>query len=66
MQNVQLAKQFETIVREDDRFEIPADRHMGMVVFRLKGDNSLTEQLLKKLNSSGKKSISLSDAHLFQ
>ena len=27
---------------------------MGMIVFRLKGDNSLTEELLKKLNSSGK------------
>ena len=29
-------------------------RHMGMVVFRLKGDCSMTESLLKKLNSSGK------------
>ena len=29
-------------------------RHMGMVVFRLKGDCSMTEALLKKLNSSGK------------
>ena len=27
---------------------------MGMVVFRLKGDCSMTETLLKKLNSSGK------------
>ena len=33
------------------RFEIPAARHMGMVVFRLKGDNAMTEKLLKKLNS---------------
>ena len=29
-------------------------RHLGMVVFRLKGDCSMTETLLKKLNSSGK------------
>ncbi len=36
------------------RFEIPAARHMGMVVFRLKGENALTEKLLKKLNSRSK------------
>jgi hypothetical protein len=27
---------------------------MGMVVFRLKGENALTEKLLKKLNSRSK------------
>ena len=41
-------------VRSDARFEIPAARHLGMVVFRLKGDCAMTEKLLKKLNSSGK------------
>ena len=39
------------MVRSDNRFEIPAARHMGMVVFRLKGDCAMTEKLLKKLNS---------------
>ena len=39
------------MVRSDTRFEIPAARHMGMVVFRLKGDCAMTEKLLKKLNS---------------
>ena len=38
-------------MRSDNRFEIPAARHMGMVVFRLKGDCAMTEKLLKKLNS---------------
>ena len=52
-QGVKLAQKFEALVKSDDRFEIPAKRHLGMVVFRLKGDNSFTEQLLKKLNSSG-------------
>jgi len=33
---------------------IPAKKHLGMVVFRLKGDNELTEKLLKRLNSEGK------------
>lgn len=38
----------------DARFEIPATRHLGLVVFRLRGENSLTERLLKKMNSRGR------------
>ena len=53
-ENVRLAGKFEALVRSDCRFEIPATRHLGMVVFRLKGDCAMTEKLLKKLNSSGK------------
>jgi histidine decarboxylase len=44
---------FESLVRNDRRFELPAERHLGLVVFRLKGENELTEQLLKEVNSSG-------------
>ena len=51
---VRLAMAFEELVKMDTRFEIPAKRHLGMVVFRMKGHNQLTEMLLKKLNSSGK------------
>ncbi|XP_028966482.1 histidine decarboxylase [Galendromus occidentalis] len=51
---VHLAKYFEDLVSVDQRFEIPAKRHLGMVVFRLRGANILTEMLLKKLNSSGR------------
>jgi histidine decarboxylase len=36
LQGVRLAKYFEAKVRSDTRFEIPADRHLGMVVFRVK------------------------------
>ena len=50
-ENVRLAQKFEALVRSDSRFEIPAARHMGMVVFRLRGECSMTEKLLKKLNS---------------
>ena len=50
-ENVRLAGKFEALVRSDTRFEIPATRHLGMVVFRLKGDCAMTEKLLKKLNS---------------
>ena len=48
---MRLAGKFEALVRSDSRFEIPATRHLGMVVFRLKGDCAMTEKLLKKLNS---------------
>nr|KAG5695921.1 hypothetical protein BaRGS_017359 [Batillaria attramentaria] len=51
---VELAKLFEAMVRRDSRFEIPAERTLGMVVFRLKGENELTEVLLKRLNKMGR------------
>jgi len=41
-------------VLNDKRFEIPAARHLGLVVFRLRGENHLTERLLKRLNSKGR------------
>lgn len=54
LQGVRLAQKFEALVLADARFEIPATRHLGMVVFRLRGENSLTERLLKKMNSRGR------------
>lgn len=42
------------MVLTDHRFEIPAARHLGLVVFRLIGDDELTAKLLKRLNSRGK------------
>ncbi|CAH1732412.1 histidine decarboxylase [Aphis gossypii] len=51
---VQLANKFELLVLNDKRFEIPAARHLGLVVFRLRGENHLTERLLKRLNSKGR------------
>ncbi|XP_066593381.1 histidine decarboxylase [Prorops nasuta] len=53
-EGVRLAQKFEALVLADARFEIPAARHLGMVVFRLRGDNSWTERLLKKMNSRGR------------
>ena len=62
---------FESLVKADKRFEVPAERHLGLVIFRLKvnvnaggmmfhstvlsrqGENELTEQLLKEVNSTG-------------
>ena len=52
-QSVRMGSLFESLVKNDKRFEIPAERHLGLVVFRLKGENELTEQLLKAINSGG-------------
>lgn len=52
-EGVRLAQKLEALVLADHRFEIPAARHLGMVVFRIKGDNELTEKLLKRLNHRG-------------
>ncbi|NXU56841.1 DCHS decarboxylase, partial [Turnix velox] len=48
------AKFFESLVKSDPLFEVPAKRHLGLVVFRLKGPNWLTEKLLKELSTSGR------------
>ncbi|XP_055387862.1 histidine decarboxylase isoform X2 [Condylostylus longicornis] len=53
-EGVRLAQKFEALVLADHRFEIPATRHLGMVVFRIKGENELTEKLLKRLNHRGR------------
>ncbi|XP_072019896.1 aromatic-L-amino-acid decarboxylase-like [Amphiura filiformis] len=51
---VELATFFEELVRKDPAFEVPAERVMGLIVFRLRGQNSVTEELLSRLNGSGK------------
>ncbi|XP_056618530.1 aromatic-L-amino-acid decarboxylase [Triplophysa dalaica] len=52
--HVVLAKEFECLVRADQRFEICADVLLGLVCFRLKGTNNLNETLLKRINSTRK------------
>lgn len=52
-EGVRLAQRFEALVNADNRFEIPAKRHLGMVVFRIRGENEITERLLKRLNHRG-------------
>ncbi|XP_021049754.1 histidine decarboxylase isoform X2 [Mus pahari] len=49
----EMAKYFESLVRSDPFFEIPAKRHLGLVVFRLKGPNCLTESVLKEIAKAG-------------
>ncbi|KAI4473981.1 hypothetical protein M0802_015850 [Mischocyttarus mexicanus] len=53
-EGIRLAQKFEALVLADPRFEIPTPRHLGLVVFRLRGENNWTERLLKKMNSRGR------------
>ncbi|XP_038063290.1 aromatic-L-amino-acid decarboxylase-like isoform X1 [Patiria miniata] len=52
--HVALAKMLESWVRADDRFEVVGTVEFGLVCFRLKGENNLTEFLLQRINQSGK------------
>lgn len=48
------AKQFEGLCRKDARFEIVGEVAMGLVCFRLQGENAVSEALLKRINGRGK------------
>ncbi|GBL93382.1 Aromatic-L-amino-acid decarboxylase [Araneus ventricosus] len=52
--HVHLAKEFEKLVLSDDRFEVVAPVHLGLVCFRRKGPNSVNEDLLKRVNARRK------------
>ncbi|XP_064648973.1 aromatic-L-amino-acid decarboxylase-like [Lineus longissimus] len=52
--HIELAHEFEALVREDEKFEIFGKVTMGLVCFRLKGPNEINEALLKKINKEGK------------
>lgn len=53
-QHVELAQQFLRWMREDSRFELVAPAPLNLICFRLKGDDALNEELLRRLNQSGK------------
>ncbi|KAF0287684.1 Alpha-methyldopa hypersensitive protein [Amphibalanus amphitrite] len=53
--HVQLARQFEELVRRDERFEVVAPASMGVVCFRVRGGgDSATEELLRRVNDAKK------------
>ncbi|XP_064201309.1 aromatic-L-amino-acid decarboxylase isoform X1 [Anguilla rostrata] len=52
--HVELAKEFERRVREDQRFEISADVVLGLVCFRMKGSDEKNKTLLKRINAARK------------
>ncbi|XP_059131310.1 aromatic-L-amino-acid decarboxylase [Peromyscus eremicus] len=60
--HVALSHEFESLVRQDPRFEICTEVVLGLVCFRLKGSNQLNETLLQRINSA--KKIHLVPCHL--
>nr|BCT26320.1 aromatic aldehyde synthase [Euura sp. 'Pontania] len=46
---VSLARYFVKLVNSDDRFEIVTETTLGLVCFRIKGENSLTKELIDRL-----------------
>ncbi|KAK6734288.1 hypothetical protein RB195_017831 [Necator americanus] len=53
-EHVRLAKRMETLLRADPVFEIIGDVIMGLVCFRMRGNDERNQQLLTRLNSSGR------------
>uniref|UniRef100_A0A665V6F6 Histidine decarboxylase n=1 Tax=Echeneis naucrates TaxID=173247 RepID=A0A665V6F6_ECHNA len=60
---IEMAKLFESQIRSDPNFEVPAERHLGLVVFCLKGGNALTQELLRRLTRSGTMYLIPADIH---
>jgi aromatic-L-amino-acid decarboxylase len=52
--HVVMAQKFAGWVQKDARFEIISPSDLNLICFRLKGDNDANEELLKRLNASGK------------
>ncbi|UJR20893.1 hypothetical protein I4U23_024002 [Adineta vaga] len=52
-EHCRLAKVFASLITTDNRFEIIGDVTLGLVCFRLKGSNKLSQKLLLSLNDSG-------------
>ncbi|KAK6618924.1 hypothetical protein RUM44_003305 [Polyplax serrata] len=52
-QQIGLAKEFNDLVKQDSRFEVPVEAVMGLVCFRLKGINDLTICMQDKLMVRG-------------
>uniref|UniRef100_A0A8D3ATF8 Histidine decarboxylase n=1 Tax=Scophthalmus maximus TaxID=52904 RepID=A0A8D3ATF8_SCOMX len=61
--HVRMAKLLESHIRSDPHFEVPAERHLGLVVFCLKGGNALTQELLRRLTRSGTMYLIPADIH---
>jgi aromatic-L-amino-acid decarboxylase len=52
--HVELAQTFLRWVRADSRFELMAPAPLNLICFRLKASDELNEELLRRLNRSGK------------
>ncbi|XP_017488202.1 PREDICTED: aromatic-L-amino-acid decarboxylase-like [Rhagoletis zephyria] len=50
---IELAHLFGDLLQKDDRFEMVDQIRMGLVCFRLKGNNAMNEELINSINKSG-------------
>lgn len=57
-EHVRLAAMFEGWVRQDERFELCAERTSNLVCFRLRGEDGLSRRLMGALNASGRMFLS--------
>ncbi|XP_030233970.1 histidine decarboxylase [Gadus morhua] len=60
---IEMAKLLESQIRKDPHFEIPAQRHLGLVVFALTGGNAVTQELLRRLTASRTMYLIPADIH---
>ncbi|XP_047437670.1 histidine decarboxylase [Mugil cephalus] len=60
---IEMAKLLECHIKSDPNFEVPAKRHLGLVVFCLKAGNALTQELLRRLTRSGTMYLIPADIH---
>ncbi|XP_014667849.1 PREDICTED: aromatic-L-amino-acid decarboxylase-like [Priapulus caudatus] len=51
---ISLAQEFKAMLLQDERFDLIAPVTMGLVCFRLKGSNDVSERLLKRINDDGR------------
>ncbi|HWG58696.1 MAG TPA: pyridoxal-dependent decarboxylase [Candidatus Acidoferrales bacterium] len=56
--HVELARQFLGWLHEDSRFEVMAPAALNLICFRLKGEDARTEELMNRLNRSGRLFVS--------
>jgi glutamate/tyrosine decarboxylase-like PLP-dependent enzyme len=52
--HVNMAAEFESWVRQDDRFEIAFPRMLALVTFRIKAGDDLTKRVYEHINAEGK------------
>ncbi|KAM8895052.1 histidine decarboxylase [Spinachia spinachia] len=60
---IEMAKLLESHIKNEPHFEVPAKRHLGLVVFCLKAGNALTQELLRRLTRSGTMYLIPADIH---
>uniref|UniRef100_A0A3Q1K2W2 Histidine decarboxylase n=1 Tax=Anabas testudineus TaxID=64144 RepID=A0A3Q1K2W2_ANATE len=60
---IEMATLLESHIKSDPNFEVPAERHLGLVVFCLKGGNASTQELLRRLTRSGTMYLIPADIH---